>query len=1144
MRMLKLATLLVPVLWLEPALAQRSVPARLLPANDGTQTHVTRNRDRFDINGGQRSRDGRNLFHSFEEFGLSRDQIANFQSNPDIRNILTRVVGGNPSVIDGLLQVTGGNSNLFLMNPAGIIFGANARLNIPAAFTATTATSIGFGAVGFNAIGSQNYADLVGDPNYFAFALSQPGVILNAGSLSVSAGQALSLLGGTVVNTGQLSAPGGQITIAAVPGENLLRLSQTGNLLSLEFEPLAPRPLDNISGNASSSAWPFPVASLPTLLTGGEVGNATGVMVNSDGTLHLTGSGLTIPTTAGTAIVSGRLDTSTLDTSTLDTSTTGLQGTGGSILVVGDRVGLVSATLDASGNTGGGTVLIGGDAHGQGTIPIANRTVISQDSTIHADAIAQGNGGQVIVWADEFTGFLGNITARGGLASGDGGFVEVSGRQTLAFNGQVDLSAIAGNWGTLLLDPRNILISNSASNPAAVISTLPDILVNDFPAQDITIDYALLQGQTGNIVLEATNDIVIDNTVPAPFVFTYVPGSTLRFTADADNDGVGSFITAPGSYISTNGRDLQISGVNITLGLLTTGAGGVGRSGNVELSAQQNIQTGELLTNDTTTSGAGAGNLSVTSARGNISIQTINTTSNSGNGGNVNLVGDRIQVLGTLALPGTPSISTNALSPGLQPGTVTIQQAGGADNTPFVVGAPSSNGTANAIAAGTGGTLTTGTFPIAAAGATVAATAGITITSVNAAPQILSANTLFNTIVDQPIAISYDDLAVNVADPNQDNTVLTVQAIAAGGTLTRNGIPVLPGSVITKGDSLLYTPAVGVSGTVNAFTLVAADLTNGTPTLALSNRVPVQVAIASTPAPIPTPIPVPSPILEPTPTPIPSPISTPIPLPTPLPLEIPPGLTNPHVNLPAPAPFPLAGSAIPPIQIDTLISTLEQSYTDEFSSHLGLENRPIATLDQARQLAQDIERSTGAKPAFIYISFIPESVRSLTETIVPQESDHLELLVVTAQGVIRKQLLDVSRAQMMAMAQVFRSEITNPRKTKTTSYLPSAQQLYQWLIAPIAPDLRAQEINNLVFLPEAGLRSLPFTALHDGQQFLVEQYSLGLMPSLSLTDTRYVDIRHAQLLAMGISESTEGQNPLPAVPIELSTLVMHLWQGG
>ncbi len=73
----------------------------------------------------------------------------------------------------------------------------------------------------------------MGDPNRFAFALSQPGAILNAGNLSVSAGQALSLLGGIVVNTGQLSAPGGQITIAAVPGENLVRLSQSGSLLNV-----------------------------------------------------------------------------------------------------------------------------------------------------------------------------------------------------------------------------------------------------------------------------------------------------------------------------------------------------------------------------------------------------------------------------------------------------------------------------------------------------------------------------------------------------------------------------------------------------------------------------------------------------------------------------------------------------------------------------------------------------------------------------------------------------------------------------------------------------------------------------------------------------------------------------------------------
>ncbi|HAG82912.1 MAG TPA: hypothetical protein DCL61_17560, partial [Cyanobacteria bacterium UBA12227] len=103
-------------------------------ANDGTGTRVESRGNRFDIKGGSRSGDGRNLFHSFEKFGLSDGQIANFMSNPQIQNILGRVVGGDASIINGLIQVTGGNSNLYLMNPAGIVFGSQASLNVPADF--------------------------------------------------------------------------------------------------------------------------------------------------------------------------------------------------------------------------------------------------------------------------------------------------------------------------------------------------------------------------------------------------------------------------------------------------------------------------------------------------------------------------------------------------------------------------------------------------------------------------------------------------------------------------------------------------------------------------------------------------------------------------------------------------------------------------------------------------------------------------------------------------------------------------------------------------------------------------------------------------------------------------------------------------
>jgi filamentous hemagglutinin family protein len=121
-----------------PALAQ-SIRA----AQDGTGTQVDRNGQRYTITGGAESRDRRNLFHSFEQLGLNEGEIATFLSNPDIQNILGRVTGGEASLINGLLQIRGGNSNLFLINPAGIIFGADARLDLPAAFTATTATGIG-----------------------------------------------------------------------------------------------------------------------------------------------------------------------------------------------------------------------------------------------------------------------------------------------------------------------------------------------------------------------------------------------------------------------------------------------------------------------------------------------------------------------------------------------------------------------------------------------------------------------------------------------------------------------------------------------------------------------------------------------------------------------------------------------------------------------------------------------------------------------------------------------------------------------------------------------------------------------------------------------------------------------------------------
>ena len=424
------------MLALSMAIGIEEALADVTPARDSTGTRTRRNGNQTDIEGGRLSGDRHNLFHSFERFGLNSGEIANFLSNPEIRNILGRVTGGDASVINGLIRVSGGNSNLFLMNPAGIVFGRNARLDVPGSFTATTANGIGFGHnLWFNAIGSNNYQALVGNPNGFGFTMSQPGAIVNSGDLSVSAGQAINFFGGTIVNTGTLSTPGGQVRLTAVPGENMVRLSQEGMILQLEIP---------TAGETLPNGLPFNPLALPQLLTVGAEADS-GLTVNPDNSVQLTNSGTVISTQAGTTIASGIINTSS-------------SGTGGTVDLLGDRVGLVSATIDASGGNGGGTVHIGGDYQGQGTLPRSDRTFVSADSLIDVDALRSGNGGRAIVWSDGETGFYGSVRARGGNQSGNGGFVEISGARNLAFDGMVDASALRGNSGTVLFDPLDINI--------------------------------------------------------------------------------------------------------------------------------------------------------------------------------------------------------------------------------------------------------------------------------------------------------------------------------------------------------------------------------------------------------------------------------------------------------------------------------------------------------------------------------------------------------------------------------------------------------------------------------------------------------------------------------------------------------------
>ncbi|MBD2063351.1 filamentous hemagglutinin N-terminal domain-containing protein [Funiculus sociatus GB2-A5] len=642
-----LLLLLIFSFWSNQAKAQN-----ITPAPDGTGTVVTPEGSRIDITGGTFSRDGKNLFHSFSQFGVQAEQIANFLSNPSIRNILGRVTGGDRSIINGLIQVSGGNSNLYLVNPTGIIFGANAQLNVPASFTATTATGIGFGNNNWlNATGASNYSELVGTPSDFAFNVSVPGSIVNVGNLTVSSGQNLALVGGNVISTGALTAPGGNITIAGVPGSSNVKISQPGHLLSLEIDPSALGP----SGINS--------ASLPQLLTGDGGSAATGVTVDSSNQLVLTASGTRVPIDGGAhtplAIASGSLNVS--------------GATGGTVQVLGDKVGLIGANINASGTAGGGTVLIGGDYQGKGSAINASSTFVSSDSAIDASASQNGNAGRVIVWANETTRFLGNISARGGENSGNGGFVEVSGKNNLEFAGIVDTTATAGEKGTLLLDPKNILIQANGTDPVA------GQLFTSIPDGTATISGANLSAaiDLNDVTLQANNDITINDNITAT-----TPGKGLTLQAgrsiilnfnrvidlkggsfiakindenaspDQRDVGNAQFFMNTGSKILTNGGNVTIApgafggsaigSVSIFASTINSDSGNISITGTASPGGSDNI--GIFLEKGSVLEATGAGNITLIGTGGagiddNRGIWLDEGSSVSSVNGNINLTG-------------------------------------------------------------------------------------------------------------------------------------------------------------------------------------------------------------------------------------------------------------------------------------------------------------------------------------------------------------------------------------------------------------------------------------------------------------------------------------------------------------------------
>jgi CHAT domain-containing protein/Tfp pilus assembly protein PilF len=149
--------------------------------------------------------------------------------------------------------------------------------------------------------------------------------------------------------------------------------------------------------------------------------------------------------------------------------------------------------------------------------------------------------------------------------------------------------------------------------------------------------------------------------------------------------------------------------------------------------------------------------------------------------------------------------------------------------------------------------------------------------------------------------------------------------------------------------------------------------------------------------------------------------------------------------------------------------------------------------------------------------------------ILPERT---ELLVSLPSG--------LKRVSVAVSAEALTEEVRQLRrkleKRTTREYLPHARKLYDWLIRPLEADLASSAIDTLVFVPDGALRTIPMSALHDGKQFLIAKYAVGITPSLSLSDPRPIKREGMKVLAVGVTESVQGFSALPNVSQELKEL--------
>ncbi|KPF94790.1 hypothetical protein IP87_18105, partial [beta proteobacterium AAP121] len=737
--------------------------------------------------------------------------------------LLNRVLGDNPSLIYGALQ---SNGSVWLINPRGIVFGANSRVDVGGLVASTLTISD---------------EALLSGRLQFGVGAGGAGELRSEGQITAIDGT-VALVAPQLFHSGQIEAR--RVALAAasevlvdVEGDGLVLFNVKNQALDTRLQMLGSVRADGGSAEfraAARAGFADTVLNLDGVVQARSLGQLMGRVVVDGGA-------------AGITQVGGSIDA------------TSAQGRGGDVLVQGDKILLTdNARLDVSGTAGGGRLRVGGGFQGRDdTVRNASMVSVTRGARLSANALQLGDGGELIVWSDDATRFLGAADARGGIAGGHGGFVEISGKHFLDFRGTSDRSAPLGIGGQLLLDPTNLEIAadtpdidGSASPATNDLTSLTLLFAAPGDNSRITAGAVQTQLGLGNVVLQANELITVSAAISAP-------AATNSLTLQA---GHGIVVNAP---ISTAGSvtlsantpgataPLSTASVAVNQAITLTGAGVLeldnnGGSGTHTLAANVTASGLNLKGSTSLTAVADVATLTVNS--GTLTLAAVadriaDTAAVTVAGGATLSLGVA-ETVGTLGLTGTlgGAAALNATSATLSGGTVNSNLTASGDVT--VTGAGTStvladlnannilvnngstlqvgNGGATgsltatvSLGVGTGGVLAfnrSGTTDLGAvAGAGTVRVDGGTLRLTATLPDVTTVSVL-----------NGGTLLLDDGSDNRINNAATL-SVAAGGTLTLGdsgeavGTLALGGTLSTSAQTLTATTYNLLTGaTVNA----------------------------------------------------------------------------------------------------------------------------------------------------------------------------------------------------------------------------------------------------------------------------------------------------------------------------------------